>query len=202
MLEIMLPHELRTQKSNEWHCKRWSMYRMGHVYSTVCVCTCLCCGVARLTTIQISQHTPWGSTLPKKKTKKNERNDKRKRNDHPLEPHKPKCDQPKHPKNFPQSKPRSKNTNVLSQNPNPAPTKFRTPVLKRTTLTSHPHIQYPTPLISDQCNWMRLTTKKWISNLTKRFTHNCWHFEFDHLAPSRSQLVQSWHQWRTSSERW
>ena len=89
------------------------------------------------------------------------------------------------PKNFPQSKPRSKNTKVLSQNPNPAPTKFRTPVLKPTTLTSHPHIQYPTPLISDQCNWMRSTTKR-ISNLTKRFPHNCWHFELDHLAPSWS----------------
>ena len=29
---------------------------MGHAYSTVCVCTCLHCGVARLTTTQISQH--------------------------------------------------------------------------------------------------------------------------------------------------
>ena len=77
VLEIMLPRELRTQKLNKWHCKRWSMYRTGCTYSTVCVCTCLCCGVARLTTTQISQHTPWGSTLPKKRTK-NERSDKRK----------------------------------------------------------------------------------------------------------------------------
>jgi len=46
------------------------------------------------------------------------------------------------------------------QNPNPAPTKFRTPVLKPTTLTSHPHIQYLTPLISDQCNWMRSTQQE------------------------------------------
>ena len=94
---------------------------------------------------------------------------------------------------FPQSKPRSKNTKVLSQNPNLAPMKFHTPVLKPTTLTSHPHIQYPTPMISDQCNWMRSTTKKRISNLMKRFPHNCWHFEFDHLAPSWLQLVRSWH---------
>ena len=97
LLEIMFPCKMRTWKSNR---KRWSMYRTGCVYSTVCACTCLCCGVARLTTTQISQHTPWGLTLPKKKRKK-ERNDKRKRNDHPLEPHIPKCDQPKHPNRLP-----------------------------------------------------------------------------------------------------
>jgi len=109
---------------------------------------------------------------------------------------------PQNTKNFPQSKPRSKNTKVLSQNPNLAPTKFRTPVLKPTTLTSHPHIQYLTPLISDQCNWMRsTTTKKWISNLTKRFPHNCWHFEFNCLAPSWSQWVRSRHECRVRYDR-
>ena len=54
----MLPHELRTQKSNEWHGKRWSRYRMRHTYTTEPVCTYLCCGIvvwARLTNIHISQ---------------------------------------------------------------------------------------------------------------------------------------------------
>ena len=177
------------------------MYRTGHAYSTVCVCTYLCCGVARLTTTQIFQHTPWGSTLPKKRTKMKGMT-REKETITPWNHTYQSVTNQSTPKNFPQSKPRSKNTKVFSQNPNAAPTKFRTPVLKPTTLTSHPHIQYPTPLISDQCNWMRSTTKKWISNLTERFPHNCWHVEFDHLAPSWSQLVRSWHQWRTSSERW
>ena len=109
MLKLMLPCELRTWKSNKWHCKRWCKYRMGHAHSTVCVCIYLCCGVARLTKTRISQHTPWGSTLLKKKRKNKQRND-RKYMINPLIQNiskTKKSDQPKHPKNtrenFPQA---------------------------------------------------------------------------------------------------
>jgi hypothetical protein len=56
--------------------------------------------MARLTNIRISQHTPWGSTLPKRKNRKKMKGRTREKwnNDHPLELNIPKCDQPKHPK--------------------------------------------------------------------------------------------------------
>jgi len=106
-------------------------------------------------------HTPEAQhSQRKKRTEK--RNDKRK-NDHPWN-HTYQLWPTKAPKILKTSSKQTKiqEYKVLSQNPNPAPTKFRTPVLKPTTLTSHPHIQYSHPLISDQCNWMRsTTTKKW-----------------------------------------
>jgi len=71
-------------------CTGWDARTVRFVFVSIC------CGVARLTNIQISQHTPWGSTLPKKRTEKKEWQEKK--NDHPLEPYIPNCDQPKHPK--------------------------------------------------------------------------------------------------------
>ena len=85
------------------------------------------CGMVRFTNTQTSQHTPWGSTLPKKRKEKMKGRTRKKWNDHPLELNIPKCDPPKHPKipkkKLPSSKSRSKNL----LDPDLAPTKFCTP---------------------------------------------------------------------------
>jgi len=66
---------------------------------------------------------------------------RKRNNNHPLELNIPKSDWPKHPKiprrKLPSSKPRS--------NPNPAPTKFHTPILKPTTLQVTPITNIPPP---------------------------------------------------------
>jgi hypothetical protein len=78
--------------------------------------------------------------------------------DHPLELNIPKCDPPKHSKvpkiKLPSSKSRSKNL----PNPNPGPTKFRTPVLNPQLHKSPPYL-VSHPLISNQSDWMRSTTE-------------------------------------------
>ena len=79
----------------------------------------ICCGVARLTNTRTSQHTPWGLTLPKRKNRKKwkEGQEKKKWWSPPGTEH-TKVWPTKAPqntkRNFPQSKPRSKNMNWWS----------------------------------------------------------------------------------------
>ena len=85
--------------------KRMTSQKVEYVQDGTCVHYSLCLYIFVLWRGE-THHYPNISThllrldTPKEKNK-NERNDKRKRNDHPLEPHIPKCDQPKHPKELP-----------------------------------------------------------------------------------------------------
>ena len=116
----MLPRELRT-----WIIKRMTSRKVKYVQDGTCVQygLCLYLFVVAWRDSPISEYLntpPEARHCQRERTeeKMNGRTREKWNNDHPLELNIPKCDQPKHPKNtkrnFPQSKPRSKNMNWWS----------------------------------------------------------------------------------------